>query len=64
MQGDFQADFQGDFQGLEQDIWGGTNLVMPPMVPDDTVDWSQWMNLDAMDMGTGPEVLAYWASER
>ncbi|KAK0115632.1 hypothetical protein ONS95_000098 [Cadophora gregata] len=63
-QGDLQVGFQGDFQGLEQDIWGGTAASMQPMVPDDNIDWSQWMDMDAMDAGEGMGIMNDWAGER
>ncbi|PVH77309.1 hypothetical protein DL98DRAFT_656855 [Cadophora sp. DSE1049] len=61
-QGDFQAGFQGDFQGLEQDIWGGTNASMQPMMPDENINWSQWMDMDAMGMHAGLGVMNDWGA--
>jgi len=63
-QGECQGDFQGDLQGLEQGILGGTNVSMQPMVPHDNIDWSQWMDFDAMGTGLGPGVMADWGPGR
>lgn len=59
LQGDFQAS-----QGFQGDFLDGTQMQLPI---DFDVDWSLWMNIDAMnatDMGNGLEMMDDWGAER
>ncbi|XMA18762.1 hypothetical protein WAI453_011553 [Rhynchosporium graminicola] len=60
---------QGNFHLLESELRGGLDLSNLPMVPDEEINWSEWMDMDmdainALDAGYETKTEGHWATLR